>query len=193
MNNENLFGLSGNVMEELLCRVQECRNSGKKIVLTQGTWDLVHIGHARYFEAAKKYGDILIVGVDSDEKVRQRKGPDRPVVPEDERLEMVLHTKYVDFAIVKPADDPKWHLTKTIAPDILIATREMYSDDETRELEKYCGKVVILDPQATTSTSAKVRRLQLSTVQKLEKILIPKFMKAIEDAIDEIKNEKRKK
>src|SRR5688572_3071996 len=68
-------------------------NPNDKVVLTQGTYDLVHIGHARYFQKAKSYGDFLIVGVDSDEKVKVRKGPDRPVVPEDERLEMLTYLK----------------------------------------------------------------------------------------------------
>src|SRR5271156_3110053 len=68
--------------------VKHCRGLGLKIVLTQGSWDMVHIGHARYLEEAKRHGDFLVVGVDSDEKIRRRKGPDRPVVPEGERLEM---------------------------------------------------------------------------------------------------------
>src|SRR4051812_47052135 len=64
--------------------IENCKGLGLKIVLTQGTYDMVHIGHARYFEEAKKHGHILVVGVDSDEKVRARKGPERPVVPQAE-------------------------------------------------------------------------------------------------------------
>ena len=70
--------------------VKHCRGLGLKIVLTQGSWDMVHIGHARYLEEAKRHGDFLIVGTDSDKKIRERKGPDRPVVPQDERLNIVI-------------------------------------------------------------------------------------------------------
>src|SRR5258706_6536345 len=65
--------------------VSHLRGLGLKIVLVQGTYDMVHIGHARYLEEARRQGDVLIVGVDSDEKVRARKGPTRPVVPASER------------------------------------------------------------------------------------------------------------
>src|SRR5271170_3759395 len=86
--------------------VEHCKGIGLKVVLTQGTYDMVHIGHARYFEEAKKHGDLLVVGVDSDEKVRARKGPERPVVPESERLEMVAHLRPVDIVVLKPINAP---------------------------------------------------------------------------------------
>jgi D-beta-D-heptose 7-phosphate kinase/D-beta-D-heptose 1-phosphate adenosyltransferase len=60
-----------------------------KIVLTQGVWDLIHEGHAKYLQKAKEFGDILIVAVDTDEVVRYRKGPNRPIVPEKERVRMI--------------------------------------------------------------------------------------------------------
>ncbi len=167
--------------------VSHSRGLGLRIVLTQGTYDMAHIGHARYFEAAKKYGDILIVGVDSDEKVRARKGPDRPVVPEAERLEMVCHLRPVDAVYLKQYKAPKWSLIKIVRPDVLIATKETYGTEQLRELKKYCGKVVVLNPQATTSTSAKLRRLQIGMASKFEKTLMPKVMEAIAAALKEVK------
>src|SRR3989338_7601727 len=95
--------------------VVHCRGLGLKVVLVQGTWDMVHVGHARYLESAKKYGDILIVGVDDDKKVKHRKGPDRPVVPEEERLEMLTYLRPVDIVFLKRLNDPKWRLIKTIS------------------------------------------------------------------------------
>ena len=162
-------------------------------MLTQGSWDLLHIGHARYFKEAKKHGDLLIVAVDSDEKVRDRKGPDRPIVPQEERLEMITHTRYVDIVVLKELVTPKWQLIKIVQPDILIATKETYTEEQLEELKEYCGKVVVLEPQATTSTSAKIRRLQISTAKKLEEKLTPRILKAIEDVLSEIKEEKLKK
>jgi rfaE bifunctional protein nucleotidyltransferase chain/domain len=167
--------------------VEHCKGLGLKIVLTQGSWDLIHIGHARYFEQAKKHGDLLVVGVDSDEKIRSRKGPDRPIVPQDERLEMVTHIRHVDLVALKELSSPKWNLIKLVHPDVLIATKETYSKKELQALKKHCGKVVVLEPQATTSTSAKIRRLQISTAKKLEKALTPRLLKTIEEVLNGIK------
>ncbi|MFH0968929.1 MAG: adenylyltransferase/cytidyltransferase family protein [Patescibacteria group bacterium] len=168
--------------------VKHFKGLGLKIILTMGSWDLVHIGHARYFREAKKYGDILIVGVDSDEKVRARKGHGRPIVPQNERMEMVTHFRYVDMAVLKELSVPKWQMIKMIKPDVLIATKETYSQKEIKELKKYCGEVVVLEPQATTSTSAKIRRLQMTTAKKLEKILVPKLLTSIKESLDEVRS-----
>ncbi|MEK7473123.1 MAG: adenylyltransferase/cytidyltransferase family protein [Patescibacteria group bacterium] len=173
--------------EDLKTVVESLKALGAKIVLTQGSYDLVHIGHARYLEAAKKAGDVLIVGVDCDEKIQQRKGPDRPVVPEDERLEMVLHLRPVDFVILKRNDDPKWHLIKTIQPDVLIATEDAYTKEEIEELRSHCKEVVVLERMATTSTSAKIRHLQITTAEKLEKTLTPKIVQLLQETLSKVR------
>ncbi|MCC7357721.1 adenylyltransferase/cytidyltransferase family protein [Candidatus Uhrbacteria bacterium] len=164
--------------------VSDFKKQGSKIVLTQGSYDLVHIGHARYLEAAKKYGDILIVGIDNDKKIKTRKGPERPIVPEKERLEMILHLRPVDFAILKKQTDPKWHLIKQVQPDVLIATKGSYSKKELSELHKYCGKIIVLNRMATTSTSAKIRNLQLKTANKLKRVITPKLINALQEALE---------
>ncbi len=162
--------------------VDHLKGLGLRIVLTQGTYDMVHIGHARYFEAAKEHGDVLIVGVDSDEKVRERKGPDRPVVPQDERTEMVAHMRSVDVVTLKEARHPHWHLIKTVRPDVLIASdRTKYSKKELVELKKYCGQVLVLKPMATTSTSAKLRLVQLGAAKKIGQSLSEKVLSAIQE------------
>lgn len=152
---------------ELIKTVEALRHLNARIVLTSGTFDIAHIGHFKYLENAKSHGDILIVGVDSDEKVRERKGPDRPVVPEEERVAMLAYLRSVDFITVKQRDDPKWDLIKTIRPDTLIITEETY-DEETREkLAEFCGEVICLEPQATTSTSARIRKMQVGARQQV--------------------------
>jgi len=173
--------------KELKKAVDHCKGLGLRIVLTMGAWDLVHIGHARYLKEAKNYGDVLVVGVDSDEKVRAKKGPDRPIVPQEERLEMITHLKYVDIATLKEYKAPKWSMIKLIRPHILIATAETYSKGQVKELKKYCEKVVVLDPKATTSTSAKIRRLQNTTAKKMEETLRPKIIKTMEDVLNSIR------
>lgn len=172
---------------ELPALVKKYRLDGKKIILTQGTFDLIHIGHARYLAEATSHGDVLFVGVDSDEKVRRRKGPDRPVVPEQERCEMLTYLQSVDHVVLKPDLPEKWKLMKIIAPDVLIATRETYSAAQITELEKLCGKVVVLEPMATTSTSAKIRRVQIGAAKEMSKTLSTRLIKAIEDALTELK------
>ncbi len=163
--------------------IESLRTLGMKIVLTQGSYDLVHIGHARYLEAAKSKGDILVIGIDNDEKIRARKGPERPVVPEDERMEMVSNLRHVDIVVPKTLKDPKWNLIKLIKPDVLVATKETYSKKELTDLKKYCGEVVVLERMATTSTSAKIRHLQITTANKLERILTPKILKVLQETL----------
>lgn len=167
--------------------VGHCKELGMKIVLTQGSFDMIHVGHGRYLKEAKKHGDLLVVGVDSDKKVRARKGPERPVVPQEERVEMLTHLRYVDLVFLKEMNAPKWSLIKAVCPDVLIATKETYDKNQLKDLKKYCGKVHVLKPMATTSTSAKIRRLQMGTAKKLGQALTPKLMKTIEEVLGELK------
>src|SRR4051812_41936519 len=127
----------------------------RRVVLTMGTFDILHEGHSMYLEAARSYGDFLIVGVDSDEKVRQRKGIWRPAVPELERLRMVTHQRGVGLVTLKQPSQPRWALIAAVRPDVLIATADTYKPDEIAELEsRYCAKVEVLERMATVSTTA---------------------------------------
>lgn len=193
---KDLFGPGSNIERRVVRHIDQIKKIVEglktlelKIVLTQGSYDMLHIGHARYFEAAKKYGDILIVGVDSDEKIRARKGPERPIIPEDERLEMLAHVRYVDIAYLKPLNAPRWELIKIIQPDVLVATKETYTEEELVQLKSFCKEIVVLDPQAATSTSAKIRRMQINTAKKLEATLVPEIMRVVEQTLDKMKNE----
>jgi len=171
--------------------VKQQRKRNKKIVLTQGSFDMLHIGHARYCKEAKSYGDVLIVGIDSDKKIKKRKGEDRPIVPEEERLEMLTYLTSVDLAVLKKLSAPKWELIKIIKPDVLIATKETYQPYQIKELERVCGQVVILDPMAVTSTSAKIRLLQMGAAKKIESVLTNKLIRTIEEVLSELKGEKK--
>ncbi|RKS71916.1 rfaE bifunctional protein nucleotidyltransferase chain/domain [Actinomadura pelletieri DSM 43383] len=145
--------------------VSALRTLGQKIVLTSGSFDILHEGHSRYLEAARGFGNFLIVGVDSDAKVQARKGRHRPAVPEMERLRMVTHQRGVGLVTLKRETDPKWHLIKLVRPDILVATAETYTPEEIAELEsKYCGRVEVLERMSTVSTSARLRRIQLGAI-----------------------------
>ncbi len=174
--------------QQIVPIVKKLRQQGKTIVLTQGSFDMVHIGHGRYCSEAKKYGDVLIVGVDSDAKVKKRKGTNRPVVPEAERLEMMTYFSSIDYVVLKKLRAPKYSLIKLIQPDVLVATDETYTQEQIDYLQTICGEVVVLEPMATTSTSAKLRRLQIGAAKEITKTLSKKFVKVMEEMIEELKN-----
>jgi len=163
--------------------VAALRVLGLRVVLTSGTFDILHEGHSMYLEAARGFGDFLIVGIDSDEKVRKRKGPWRPAVPELERLRIVTHQRGVGLVTLKHADEERWALIKAVRPDVLVATADTYKPDEIAELEaNYCGHVEVLDRMATVSTSARLRRLQLGLGERLTE----RLPALLQDLIDEI-------
>jgi rfaE bifunctional protein nucleotidyltransferase chain/domain len=143
---------------EIETTVSALRTLGFKVVLTSGSFDVIHEGHSMYLEAARQFGDFLIVGLDSDEKIRGRKGENRPVVPQMERLRMVTHQRGVGLVTLKHTHHPKWALIKAVRPDVLVATEETYTQAEITELEaSYCGRVEVLERMATVSTSARLR------------------------------------
>jgi D-glycero-beta-D-manno-heptose 1-phosphate adenylyltransferase len=167
--------------------VASLRDLGLRVVLTSGSFDILHEGHSMYLEAARAFGDFLIVGVDSDDKIRKRKGPNRPAVPEQERLRMVTHQRGVGLVTLKPLDEPKWSLIKAVRPDVLVATVETYTPEQIAELEAHwCGKVEVLDRMATVTTSARLRLLQLGLAELLSARLSERLPQLLQDVIDEI-------
>lgn len=175
--------------EELDKAVELLRQTKLKIVLTMGTFDMAHIGHGRYLQKARLAGDVLIVGIDDDEKSRQRKGKNRPVVPEDERREMLSHMRYADLVTIKHHDDAKWRLIKQVRPDVLIAVEGTYQESEIEALKEFCGEVRVLPRQAETSTSAKTRRLVMGGADALIGKLKPKLDTVVHQAYEEVEQE----
>lgn len=166
------------------------RDLGQRLVLTSGSFDILHEGHSLYLEAARSAGDFLIVGVDSDEKVRQRKGPHRPAVPEMERLRMVTHQRGVGVVTLKHVGDEKWALIKAVRPDVLVATEETYEPEEIKELEATCcGKVQVMPRMATVTTSARLRLLQLQSAQNIERRLAEILPRVIREIVNEVAGE----
>lgn len=171
---------------ELKKLVEELRKEGRTIVLTQGVYDLLHEGHALYLEAAKSYGDILIVGVDSDELTKQRKGPNRPIVPQEERIKMLMHLRHVDIVTVRESHHDIGELIRLIRPDVLVtstSTKDFENDLGKGTYNEYCKKIVILPPQATTSTTARIRTLTIEGAEKLAS----EIQKLTENFINEIR------
>ncbi len=171
-------------LESLEKIISDLKKSKKKIVLTQGVWDLLHIGHAIYLEKAKSYGDVLVVGVDSDELTQQRKGPNRPIVPQDERVNILAHLRHVDIVVVREVNYDIGYLIRVVCPDVLVTSKSTpdFKVKQKRDYKGYCKEIVTLAPQATTSTTARIRNLTMDGAEQLAKEvhkITEKFIKQI--------------
>ncbi|MDE2125854.1 MAG: D-glycero-beta-D-manno-heptose 1-phosphate adenylyltransferase [Armatimonadetes bacterium] len=140
------------------------RRQGHTIVSTNGVFDILHIGHVRYLNAARSMGDVLVVGINSDESTRGLKGPDRPLVPEMERAEVVAALAAVDFVVVFPENAPN-ALLEIVRPDIHVkgGDYEVERMPETAVVRRYGGKVVAAPLEPDHSTTATIARIRAST------------------------------
>jgi rfaE bifunctional protein nucleotidyltransferase chain/domain len=105
--------------QKTLSEIQLQKSSGKRIVFTNGCFDLLHVGHVRYLAEAKALGDLLVVGLNSDSSVKILKGSERPIVPEQERKEMLLALKSVDYVCLFDQEIPLELITE-VKPDFLV-------------------------------------------------------------------------
>ncbi|MEK7227539.1 MAG: adenylyltransferase/cytidyltransferase family protein [Patescibacteria group bacterium] len=171
----------------LISVIKTLKDSGYRVVLTQGVYDLFHVGHKRYLENAKNYGDILIIGVDTDELTRSIKGPNRPFDKLDDRLEILSSLRVVDIVTTRGLDEHEYDLIKLIRPDVLVMsqTTTTFTEKDKRNLVKYCGEIKVLPPQASTSTTAKLRKMMVDGAQQLSN----KITGIINEFLINIKNE----
>ena len=138
----------------LIARVAIARKHGAHIVLANGCFDILHVGHIRYLEGAKALGEVLVVGVNSDEQVRAQKGEGRPFMPERERAEMIASIRAVDFVTIfhEPTIE---QLLRSIRPDIHAKGTD-YTEETVPERDVvrfYGGRVCIVgDPKDHSST-----------------------------------------
>ena len=141
-------------LDELVSRVAAWRANGRKIVFTNGCFDLVHIGHIRLLEEARRKGDRLIVAVNSDESVRRLKGPLRPIVSERERAQVLAALSAVDAVVIFEESTPL-RLIEALRPDVLVKggdyTREMVVG--AREVEAWGGRVELIPLVKGVSTT----------------------------------------
>lgn len=140
--------------QQLIARVAIERRDGAKVVLANGCFDLFHVGHIRYLAGAKALGDILIVGINSDEQVRKLKGENRPFMPENERAEIVSALKFVDFVTIFP-EATVTELIRAIRPDFHAKGTDYTTETvpEREIVKEYGGQVAIVgDPKDHSST-----------------------------------------
>ena len=141
--------------------VRQTRAAGQRIVFTNGVFDLLHPGHLRYLQAARRHGDLLIVGLNSDASVRRNKGPERPINPEAERAEVLAALDCVDAVSIFDDDTPA-DIIHRVQPDILVKGADWPADQIVgRDTVEARGGKVILEPvERGYSTTAIVKRIQ---------------------------------
>jgi rfaE bifunctional protein nucleotidyltransferase chain/domain len=141
--------------------VAEERSAGRRIVFTNGVFDLLHPGHVRYLQEARALGDLLIVGLNADESVRRSKGPGRPITPQEERAEVLAALVSVDAVVMFPEDTPA-DLIRRLQPDILVKGADWPADQIVGRdtVEARGGRVVLVPVEQGYSTTSIVERIK---------------------------------
>ena len=171
---------------DLMSLGEQLREKGKKVVFTAGSWDLIHAGQCRYLEKARERGDVLVVGVSSNNAIKQVKGPNKPILDEKIRAEMLTFLKSVDFVTIlpEPSCQPSLGLLK---PDVYITVNEDWTDEYKNSVEyktvvKYGGEVVVVDRQSTAISTTQI--LQRAIGGHLSEVL-KDFMQYRKDPLKE--------
>lgn len=145
-------------------RLETLRNSGSKIVLANGHFDVLHVGHLRYLADAKQQGDILVVAINDDDSVSRLKGAGRPIVPAPERAELLAALAPVDFVVIFEGDSPA-PLLADLRPDVHCKGTDYVTPERVPEFEvvnAYGGRTALVgDPKdhSTTDLIARIRNL----------------------------------
>lgn len=145
---------------DLMTLHEKLAEKGKKVVFTAGSWDLLHVGQCRYLEEAKANGDVLVVGVSSNDAIRRVKGQNKPILDEKIRAEMLTYLKSVDFVTILP--EPSCAPTLgLLQPNVFITVREDWAADYKNSIEyktvtKYGGEVQVVDRQSTALSTTKI-------------------------------------
>jgi len=141
----HLPGFKTKTIEDLALLIADARRRGKTVVFANGCFDLVHVGHVRYVEAAKAHGEILVVGINSDESVAALKGPGRPLQNADERAEIVASFECVDYVTVFP-DATVDRLLMRLKPDVHAKGTDYTPENvpERETVRSYGGRVAIV-------------------------------------------------
>jgi len=150
-------------LEEIILRFGREKRNGKRVVFTNGCFDLLHPGHIESLETARALGDLLIVGLNSDESVRTLKGPGRPVIPAEERAEILASLECVDAVLIFEELTPQ-RVIAALLPDVLVKGGDWPGDQIVgrEEVEAAGGKVVRVEVVEGYSTSEILRKIRLT-------------------------------
>ena len=147
-------------LDEARRRVEHARASGKKIALANGVFDLLHVGHLRYLQGARALGDVLVVALNSDASTRALKGEGRPVIPENERAELLCALNCVDLVVL--FDEPNVRgIIRALKPDVQVKGTDYTPDNipERDEVMAYGGRVAVAGDPKDHSTTELVKKL----------------------------------
>lgn len=147
-------------IEGLLDALARRRAAGARVVLTNGAFDLLHVGHLRSLEQARAEGDLLVVGLNSDASIRAYKGPNRPIVPEAERAELLAGLACVDYVVIFEEPTAE-RLVARVRPDVYVKGADYVEKPlpERAIVEGYGGRVVLVPLEAGRSTSGLVAEI----------------------------------
>jgi len=147
--------------------VDALRAAHRRVVFTNGVYDILHPGHVRYLQAARAEGDALIVGINSDRSARANKGPGRPVTPEAERAEIVAALACVDAAVIFDEDTPH-EIIRRLQPDVLVKGADWAADQIVGRdiVEARGGRVVRVAIEEGHSTTSILERIRTGTTPK---------------------------
>lgn len=148
-------------LDEAKRQVEQWRAEGHSIALANGVFDLLHVGHVRYLQAAKQLADKLVVAVNSDSSTRAYKGPTRPVIPEQERAELLRALRCIDFVFLFSEPDVRL-VIRTLKPDVHVKGTDYTPETipEKAEVEAYGGRVAVAGDPKDHSTTALVAKLK---------------------------------
>jgi D-beta-D-heptose 7-phosphate kinase/D-beta-D-heptose 1-phosphate adenosyltransferase len=147
--------------EKMLGERERLRATGKRLVFTNGVFDLLHVGHVRYLAQARALGDALVVALNGDRAVRELKGPNRPVFEEAERAEIIAALRHVDYVTIFDDVSPR-RLIAALLPDVLVKGGDYQLDEihGREEVEAAGGKVISLPFVNGASTTVLIERLK---------------------------------
>jgi D-beta-D-heptose 7-phosphate kinase/D-beta-D-heptose 1-phosphate adenosyltransferase len=148
-------------LPKLLGERERLRATGRRLVFTNGVFDLLHVGHVRYLAEARQLGDALVVAINSDRSVRELKGAGRPIVPEAERAEVIAALRHVDYVTIFDDTSPR-SLISTLLPDVLVKGGD-YGLDQIHgreEVEAAGGEVISLPFITGASTTSMIERMK---------------------------------
>lgn len=148
-------------VDELSAMSAQARKAGRVVVFTNGCFDLVHRGHIYLLRQAKALGDILIVGLNSDVSVKTIKGPDRPIMPEADRIELIAALEMVDYVVVYSEPDP-YHIIAAIKPNVLVKGGDWSADEIVGAdvVEQNGGRVAVVPYLPEFSTTQIIERIR---------------------------------
>ena len=148
-------------VDDLSAMSAQARKAGRVVVFTNGCFDLVHRGHIHLLRQAKALGDILIVGLNSDVSVKTIKGPDRPIMPEADRIELIAALEMVDYVVVYSEPDP-YRIIAAIKPNVLVKGGDWSADEIVGAdvVEQNGGRVAVVPYLPEFSTTQIIERIR---------------------------------